>query len=821
MDFPADEPNIARFSPVAGLTHNSSVTLFEEGDIASQGLVNISQTGSRDPIDTELANVINRGGGQFYIESDTRVRPSPDTISTTFEVTATHPLVSVTSMIAPSPDWIVAIKGMNLFENGDFVESKIVQFVPYDTGSDSGPSYASDNENTDPRAPITRITDGVLAVDGRIASIGIWRFERIDEGSTCDERGGTLEGGPFTFCADDTANSILPSAMRLTGNASTNSQFIVTDDQGMILGLPGSVSDVSFDTEGIYFVWHLSHADDIRGLVVGNNIEDLNGCFDLSNSISVNRTLSCDVDAVGAVYAMSNGEGQVDGVVQGPNFIVGYAQAEDGTLTSLGSYPTGGNGGDFDGGEGLDPLISAYAITKTDDNTYVLAVNAGSNTVTSMAINDDYSLEVADTQSTLDVGPNSIAYVPSDRDGISGLVYVSNITRQEFLSQGEPAQQGSVTGYWLLEDGTLNPIADSRRELANRPSAVQFSPGGEFLVVASINSGSSALASGSEDEIVIYTVNADGTLSADQTDGATSTLRDNAEGRNLPSAIGFQIVGDNYVVVTEAREFRPDGTPPVFPGLQDGSVSTWQIQAGGTFIPIDLDVASGENNTGRTACWLDFSDENTFFVSNAIEAGLASYSFDNGEIELLNQVAAQGVGATGNTTDPAAAFGTTEGWIDLWISDNGRYLYQAYGLTGTVGVFEINGRELTLIQETTGDLPLNNIQGIVSVGQIGVVSSTEDILPEEDADRLNVTLSPNPNTGDRLTVEFELDEPSTYAMSLIGLDGRVVTPATETRQGIAGLNTVNMTGLSLESGSYLVRIELENGVTVKKFVVTR
>ena len=222
-------------------------------------------------------------------------------------------------------------------------------------------------------------------------------------------------------------------------------------------------------------------------------------------------------------------------------------------------------------------------------------------------------------------------------------------------------------GYWLMDNGDLAPIAGSLRSLANRPSAVQFSPGGEFLVVASINSGSSALASGSEDEIVIYTVNADGTLSADQTDGATSTLRDNAEGRNLPSAIGFQIVGDNYVVVTEAREFRPDGTPPVFPGLQDGSVSTWQIQAGGTFIPIDLDVASGENNTGRTACWLDFSDENTFFVSNAIEAGLASYSFDNGEIELLNQVAAQGVGATGNTTDPAAAFGTTEGWIDLWI----------------------------------------------------------------------------------------------------------------------------------------------------------
>ena len=212
-------------------------------------------------------------------------------------------------------------------------------------------------------------------------------------------------------------------------------------------------------------------------------------------------------------------------------------------------------------------------------------------------------------------------------------------------------------------------------------------------------------------------VNADGTLSAGAIGAATSTLRGNAANRNLPSAIGFQIVGDNYVVVTEAREFQANGAPPAFPALQDGSVSTWQIQSNGTLRPIDLDVASGINNTGRTACWLDFSDANTFFVSNAIEAGIASFSFNAGEIELLDQVAAQGTGATGNTTDPAAAFGTTEGWIDLWISDDGQYLYQLFGLTGEIGVYAINGTTLTFIEKISGDLPINNTQGIVSVGQ--------------------------------------------------------------------------------------------------------
>ena len=718
-DFPLDPPNEARWSPVVGLTHNSSVRLFNEGDIATPGLVNISQSGSRDPLDVELANVILSGAGEFYVESDTRVRPSPDTISTSFEISSSHPLVSLTSMIAPSPDWIVAARDVELFQNGEFVESMIVQFAPYDTGSDSGDTFRSDNLDTQPREPITAITDGILATDGRIPSLGFFRFERIDSGSTCNVEGGTLSGQNFTFTVDGIADNIPEGALTVSNNFG-DSQIVVTDDSGNILGLPPTFSAPDFDAAGVglCYVYHMSYDGALTGLAVGNNIAEIEGCFDLSNQIYVKRELGNNQAAVGAVFAMTNGEGQVPGNVQGPNSIVAYGQAEDGTLSIIGTYPTGGNGGDYDGGEGLDPLISAYALTKTVDNRFVLAVNAGSNTITSMRVNDDYSLTVIDTEDTEDIGPNSIAHKLTPMAGVNGLVYVSNITRPEFLADGEPGQQGSIIGFRLMDDGSLEPVANSQRDLANRPSAVQFSPDGDFLVVASINAGAAGLANGNQDEIVVYGVNSDGTLSANQLAGATSTLRGNAANRNLPSAIGFQIVGDNYVVVTEAREFQANGAPPAFPALQDGSVSTWQIQADGSLSPIDLDVASGENNTGRTACWLDFSDENTFFVSNAIEAGLAAYSFNDGDIELLNQTAAQGTGATGNTTDPGTAFATTEGWIDLWISDDGQYLYQCYGLTGEIGVYAIDGAELSLVQEI-GGLPINNVQGIVSVGTIG------------------------------------------------------------------------------------------------------
>jgi 6-phosphogluconolactonase (cycloisomerase 2 family) len=829
-DFPADEPNIARWSPVAGLTHDSSVRLFNDGDVVSQGLVNISQSGSRDPLDSELAGVINTGAGEFYIESNTRVRPSPDTISTTFTISESHSLVSVTSMIAPSPDWIVALRDFDLYQNGEFVESAIAQFIPYDTNSDSGESFASDNLETVPQGGIFRITDGILVDEnGNINSLGIWRFERIDSGSNCEVAGGTIEGGPFTFDVDGTPDNIPSDGITLSGNAGANSQWVVTDANGYILGLPGSFTGPDFDEAGpgLCYVYHLSY-DEITGLEAGNNIADFAGCFSLSNEIYVRRNAGA-ANFVGGVFAMTNGEGQVDGIVQGPNAVVAYGQTADGTLTHIGTYPTGGNGGDFDGGEGLDPLISAYAITKSNDNRFVLAVNAGSNTVTSMRVGEDFGLEVVDTEATLDIGPNSIAYTPSNIDGVNGLIYVSNISREETLALGEPGQQGSVIGYWLLDDGSLQPIANSRRELANRPSAIQFSPAGDYVVVASINAGAAGLENGNQDEIVLYGVNDDGTLSTDQLDGTTSTLRGNPDGRNLPSAIGFQIVGDNYVVVTEAREFDSEGNPPRFPFLQDGSVSTWQIFEG-AFVPIDLDVASGTNNTGRTACWLDFSDENTFFVSNAIEAGLASYSFNDGNIELIDQVAAQGTGATGNTTDPAAAFGTTEGWIDLWISDDGKFLYQCYGLTGEVGVYEINGTELTLIQEVGGDLPQNNVQGIVAVGPVtdnaGLVERVATELAEPRASIVNTMISdltvyPNPAASSAtVNVTFNLEANAEVTLTVFSVDGS--TSSLIHMNGVqrtAGVYTESLDISNLSNGFYIMQLSTPTGVMNEKLII--
>ena len=104
---------------------------------------------------------------------------------------------------------------------------------------------------------------------------------------------GTLIGGPFTFCVDGTADMV--SGISLTGNpVGTNSTYVITDDQGNILGLPPTLADVegvNFDGAGggVCLIWYLRYEDGLLGAEAGMNANNLQGVFDLSNPITVTR----------------------------------------------------------------------------------------------------------------------------------------------------------------------------------------------------------------------------------------------------------------------------------------------------------------------------------------------------------------------------------------------------------------------------------------------------------------------------------------------------------------------------------------------------
>ncbi len=112
----------------------------------------------------------------------------------------------------------------------------------------------------------------------------------------CMADGGMLSGGPFEFCVDDGINDfLLDSQLVLSGNQGTNSQWIVADALGNIIGLPSTFTEVNFEGVelGLCLILHLSYESGLVGLSPGANINQLVGCYDLSNSIEVIR-VSCE-----------------------------------------------------------------------------------------------------------------------------------------------------------------------------------------------------------------------------------------------------------------------------------------------------------------------------------------------------------------------------------------------------------------------------------------------------------------------------------------------------------------------------------------------
>ena len=287
---PTEFPNNPHFSGLIGLTHTDDVALFEAGTLASDGIVSMAETGSKSPLLTEIQAVIDSGQGETTLSGD-GVGTSPGMVTLEFDISDSFSLVSLTTMIAPSPDWFVAVKDLNLLENGSWIDSITVVVGVYDAGSDSGASFESDDSPTDPRENISLITTAPLAVNGVVATMGTMTFERIDTTVACLVDGGVLSGPDFTFCVDGVRDTIPEGAIRVNGNSGTNQQWVVTDDQGTILGLPPSPSAPDFDAAGagVCLVWNLAYEEGLTGLAVDSNVSQLIGCFDLSDSIIVTR----------------------------------------------------------------------------------------------------------------------------------------------------------------------------------------------------------------------------------------------------------------------------------------------------------------------------------------------------------------------------------------------------------------------------------------------------------------------------------------------------------------------------------------------------
>jgi hypothetical protein len=175
---PDDFPPNPHFSGLIGASHKENVSFWNVGSLASPGIKNMAETGSKNPLTEEISSaILNRSA--LSLISGGGINPSPGSISTTFHVSENYPLVSLVSMIAPSPDWFVGVDRLNLYENGSFVDEKTIFLYAYDAGTDSGNNYTSADDPTNPPIPIFFIDTSPFVYDEQVKPLGSFTFKKL------------------------------------------------------------------------------------------------------------------------------------------------------------------------------------------------------------------------------------------------------------------------------------------------------------------------------------------------------------------------------------------------------------------------------------------------------------------------------------------------------------------------------------------------------------------------------------------------------------------------------------------------------------------
>jgi len=338
------------------------------------------------------------------------------------------------------------------------------------------------------------------------------------------------------------------------------------------------------------------------------------------------------------VYAMSNSS-------RG-NEVAVLSRGSGGQLTLAGRYSTAGRGSGVGTAAPGDPLGSGRALIVTENGRWLLAANAGSNTVSSFRMVGN-RLALSSVVASGGRYPTSIAQR-------GNLIYVLNA-----------GGAGTVAGYRIDNRGRLQAIPNSIRVLhtnapdvgpqpdaVRTPAQVQFTPDGKWLVVPVKRFDSPG-------EVRLYSVDEDGLLSA------TAVVTPSTE--PSPFAFGFDVHGN--LLQTE---------------LLAGALTAYSIETDGRLKAISATVINHQAAT----CWVE-STPDFAYTSNPLSDTISGYQIGrDGSLQLLN---ASGV---------AAALGANHFPLDLRISDRGEFLNVVNAGIGAVQTYRIrNDGQLTLINE--------------------------------------------------------------------------------------------------------------------------
>lgn len=274
---------------------------------------------------------------------------------------------------------------------------------------------------------------------------------------------------------------------------------------------------------------------------------------------------------VGTVYTITN--------AATGNAVVAYTRWANGSLSPLGTYPTGGTGT----GAGLG---SQGAVTLSADGRWLATVDAGSNDVALFSVGHEGQLHLSDRLASGGTKPISVTI-----DG--NLVYV--------LDAGSA---GNIAGF-RVSHGQLHAIGGSTQALSGSgttPEEIAFNPDGRTLVVSEKDGG----------DLVTYRLNGAGVAGSPNVFASAGA-----------TPYGFAFDGRGQFFVTEAA---------------GSAVSSYSLAWNGTPSVITASLANGQ----AAACWLAVTPNGQYaFAIDAHNAAISSYRIHHdGSLTLVDGTAA-------------------------------------------------------------------------------------------------------------------------------------------------------------------------------------
>ncbi len=176
---PFEFPDGAHLSGIVGATHDERYVLFRDGQTSSSGLELVAENGRPKTLEAEFAEGMRRGQINAVVYGP-GFKEVPAAKDTSFSTTAEHPLFSFVTMIAPSPDWFTGVADVALYQDGAWIDEAKLILWAWDSGTDSGQTYTSPNDDTQPQESVRLLATPHFLTESGLVPMGTVTLRRVD-----------------------------------------------------------------------------------------------------------------------------------------------------------------------------------------------------------------------------------------------------------------------------------------------------------------------------------------------------------------------------------------------------------------------------------------------------------------------------------------------------------------------------------------------------------------------------------------------------------------------------------------------------------------